>query len=231
MSRVPPVSVTALLGHLLQRQWILVLRRPVQLVHPLLFFCLVVFMFPIGLGPATEVLGQFAPALLWIVALLANLIGSDSLFRDDFADGSIDQLLLSGYPLYFVVIPHLLVHWLITGVILALGAPLFAYTLAMPAVAIPTLVVSLLLGTGTLTVLGALGAALTVGLRRGGGLITLLIAPFYIPVLIFGVAAVEAPLNGATASPYLALLGAFFAASLALGPLAIGAGLRISVDG
>jgi heme exporter protein B len=223
-------SISSHVLALLRRQLVLSLRRPVELLNPLLFFAIVVVLFPLGLGPAPATLAEFAPGILWIVALLATLLGSEALFRGDFDDGSLDQLLLAPQPAYFGVLAYLIVHWALSGVLLSLLSPLFATMLGLPVRGIPALLLSLLLGSGVMTVLGGIGAALTVGLRRGGVLIALLVTPFYMPVLIFGVGAVQAALNGVGAAPQLALLGAMFCLALALGPVAIGAGLRISVD-
>jgi len=228
MSEAPGALRFAL--RLLRRQLTLAVRRPVAVGNPLLFFAMVVALFPLGLGPAPEQLAAFAPGILWIVALLANLLAAESLFRSDFEDGSLEQLLLAPQPLYIAVLAYVLAHWLITGLLLALLSPLFAAMLNLDPAALPALVISLLLGTGVLSLVGSIGAALTVGLRRGGMLISLLILPFYMPVLIFGAAAVQAALGGQPAAPYLALLGAMLCLALALAPLAISAGLRISVD-
>jgi len=151
-------------------------------------------------------------------------------FRSDFDDGSLEQLLLSPQPLYLSVLAYIAAHWLITGLLLALVSPLFALMLNLPGAAIGSLVASLLLGTAVLSLLGGIGAALTVGLKRGGMLISLLILPLYMPVLIFGSAAVKAAVTGAPVGPYLALLGAMLSLAIALAPMAIAAGLRISID-
>lgn len=215
---------------LLRRQLVLAIRRPVEIGNPLLFFAMVVALFPLGLGPEADKLAAFAPGILWIIALLSNLLTSDGVFRSDFDDGSLEQLLLAPQPLYLSVLSYVVAHWLVTGVLLALVSPLFAVMLNLPAAGIATLVASLLLGTAVLSLVGAIGAALTVGLKRGGMLISLLILPLYMPVLIFGSAAVKAALNGAPAGPYLAILGAMLSLAIALAPLATAAGLRISVD-
>jgi heme exporter protein B len=215
---------------LLRRQLVLAVRRPIEIGNPLLFFVMVVALFPLGLGPAPDKLAGFAPGILWIIALLSNLLTSDAVFRSDFDDGSLEQLLLSPQPLYLSVLAYIGAHWLITGLLLALVSPVFALMLNLPSGAIGALVASLLLGTGVLSLLGGIGAALTVGLKRGGMLISLLILPLYMPVLIFGSAAVQAAVNGSPAGPYLALLGAMLSLAIALAPLAISAGLRISVD-
>ncbi|MBP6701670.1 MAG: heme exporter protein CcmB, partial [Halioglobus sp.] len=198
--------------------------------NPLLFFAMVVALFPLGLGPAQDQLAGFAPGVLWIIALLSNLLTSDTVFRSDFEDGSLEQLLLAPQPLFLSVLAYIGAHWLLTGLLLALVSPVFALMLNLPAAAVGVLVASLLLGTGVLSLVGGIGAALTVGLKRGGVLITLLILPFYMPVLIFGSAAVRNAALGVPAMPYLAIIGAMLCLAVALAPLAIAAGLRISVD-
>ncbi len=220
----------AFCGRLLRRQLVLAVRRPIEIGNPLLFFAMVVALFPLGLGPAPDKLADFAPGILWIIALLSNLLTSDGVFRSDFDDGSLEQLMLSPQPLYMSVLSYVTAHWLITGLLLALASPVFALMLNLPTEAITTLFLSLLLGTALLSLLGAIGAALTVGLKRGGMLISLLILPFYMPVLIFGSAAVKAAVTGAPAGPYLAIIGAMLCLAVALAPIAIAAGLRISVD-
>jgi len=215
---------------LLRRQLVLAVRRPIEIGNPLLFFAMVVALFPLGLGPAPDQLASFAPGILWIIALLSNLLTSDAVFRSDFEDGSLEQLLLAPQPLFISVLAYIGAHWLITGLLLALVSPVFALMLNLPGAAVLTLVLSLLLGTGVLSLVGCIGAALTVGLKRGGMLISLLILPLYMPVLIFGSAAVKAAVTGVAAGPYLAILGAMLCLAIALAPLAIAAGLRISVD-
>ena len=217
-------------GRLLRRQLVLAFRRPIEIGNPLLFFAMVVALFPLGLGPAPEQLSGFAPGILWIIALLSNLLTSDAVFRSDFEDGSLEQLLLSPQPLFLSVLAYIAAHWLVTGVLLALVSPVFALMLNLPVQGVGVLVASLLLGTAVLSLVGCIGAALTVGLKRGGMLISLLILPFYMPVLIFGSAAVQGAVSGVAAGPYLAILGAMLCLAIALAPLAIAAGLRISVD-
>jgi heme exporter protein B len=215
---------------LLRRQLTLAARRPIEIGNPLLFFAMVVALFPLGLGPAPDKLADFAPGILWIIALLSSLLTSDAVFRSDFEDGSLEQLLLAPQPLYLSVLAYIAAHWLITGLLLALVSPLFALMINLPEQAIGALVGGLLLGTAVLSLVGGIGAALTVGLKRGGMLISLLILPFYMPVLIFGSAAVQNAIAGYPAAPYLAILGAMLCLAIALAPLAIAAGLRISVD-
>jgi heme exporter protein B len=217
-------------GRLLRRQLILAVRRPIEIGNPLLFFAIVIALFPLGLGPGPDKLVGFAPGVLWITALLSNLLTSDSVFRSDYDDGSLEQLLLAPQPLFLSVLACIGAHWLTTGLLLAVVSPVFALMLNLSLGALGTLVASLLLGTAVLSLLGGIGAALTVGLKRGGMLISLLILPLYIPVLIFGSAAVQAAISGQPAGPYLAILGALLSLAIALAPLAIAAGLRISID-
>ena len=215
---------------LLRRQLALAVRRPIEIGNPLLFFAMVVALFPLGLGPDPESLAGFAPGVLWITALLSNLLTSDTVFRSDFDDGSLEQLLLSPQPLFLSVLAYIGAHWLITGFLLALVSPVFALMLNLPPPAMGVLAASLLLGTAVLSLLGCIGASLTVGLKRGGMLISLLILPLYIPVLIFGSASVQAAVDGLPAGPYLAILAAMLSLAIALAPLAVAAGLRISLD-
>jgi len=223
-------STTRFCLRLLRRQLVLAVRRPAEMGNPLLFFAMVVALFPLGLGPAPEALAGFAPGVLWIVALLASLLTSDNVFRGDFDDGSLEQLLLAPQPLYLGVLAYIGAHWLVSGLLLSLVSPLFALMLNLPAAAIPALVCSLLLGSAVLSLVGCIGASLTVGLRRGGMLISLLVLPLYVPVLIFGSAAVQAAVDGLPVAPYLAILGAMVSLGIALAPLAVAAGLRISID-
>jgi len=218
-------------GNILKRQLTLAFRRPIEIANPLLFFAIVVSLFPLGIGPQTERLSELAPGILWVVALLANLLTADSLFRSDYDDGSLEQLLLAPYPLYFSVLAYVFAQWLVTGLLLTLVSPVFAVMLSLPGTAYLALLASLLLGTGVLSLIGGIGVALTVGLRRGGMLIALLVLPMYVPVLIFGSAAVRAATSGTPVGAYLGLLGALLSLGLALAPFAIASGLRISVDG
>jgi heme exporter protein B len=229
-ARAQPPAAARFCLVLLRRQLVLAVRRPIEIGNPLLFFAMVVALFPLGLGPAPDQLAGFAPGILWIIALLSNLLTSDTVFRSDFEDGSLEQLLLAPQPLFLSVLAYIGAHWLLTGLLLALVSPVFALMLNLPAPALGVLVASLLLGTAVLSLVGGIGAALTVGLKRGGMLISLLILPFYMPVLIFGSAAVRNAVLGVPAMPYLAIIGAMLCLAVALAPLAIAAGLRISVD-
>lgn len=209
----------------------LLLRRRGEILNPLVFFALVITLFPIAISPDPELLAVIAPGLLWVVALLAALLSLDSLFRSDYDDGSLEQLLLAPQPLAALGLAKVVVHWLLTGLPLALMAPLLGIMLALPVGSYAVLALSLALGSASLSLIGAIGAALTVGLARGGVLLSLLVLPLYIPVLIFGAGAVQAAIVGEGVSAHLAILGALLAASLMLAPWAIAASLRISING
>ncbi|NVK42645.1 MAG: heme exporter protein CcmB [Oceanospirillaceae bacterium] len=215
----------------LKRDLLLAFRNRRDLVNPLVFFLMVATLFPLGVSPEPTFLAELAPGLVWVAALLATLLSMDSLFRADYEDGTLEQALLSPQPLILVVLARVTAHWVMTGLPLTLMAPLLGLMLFLPSEGMPGLMLSLLLGTPTLSLIGAIGAALTVGLRKGGMLISLLVLPLYIPVLIFGSGAVQAAVTGLPLAGYLALLGAMLALGLVLAPLAIAAALRISVSG
>jgi len=224
------LSAPGVMWRLIRRDLLLALRRRAEVANPLLFFVLVCTLFPLGIGPDPAQLAALAPGVLWVVALLACLLASDGVFRGDFDDGSLEQMLLSPASLYLLALAKSVAHWLITGLPLALMAPLLALMLQLPAAAVPALVASLLLGTALLSLIGAIGAGLTVGLRRGGLLLSLIVLPLYIPVLIFGSSAVQAAAAGLGYSGQLAVLGALLALALPLAPWAVAAGLRVSID-
>jgi|TARA_Y100001968_G_scaffold327867_1_gene373828 heme exporter protein B len=215
----------------LKRDLTLMLRRRGEVLNPLVFFALVITLFPIGISPDPELLASIAPGLLWVAALLAALLSLDSLFRSDYDDGSLEQLLLAPQPLAALGLAKVAVHWLLTGLPLALMAPLLGIMLSLPAGSYAVLALSLALGTASLSLIGAIGAALTVGLARGGVLLSLLVLPLYIPVLIFGAGAVQAAIFGEGIAAHLAILGALLALALMLAPWAIAASLRISING
>ncbi len=207
----------------------LLFRRPAELANPLVFFAIVTALFPLAVGPESQLLQTLSPGLLWVAALLAVLLSLDGLFRSDFEDGSLEQWVLSPHPLPVLVLAKVLAHWLFSGLALVLLAPLLALMLGLPARCLPVLLLSLLLGTPILSLLGAVGAALTVGLKRGGLLLALLILPLYIPVLILGSGALQAALQGLPATGQLLWLASLAALALTLSPFAIAAGLTISV--
>jgi heme exporter protein B len=211
----------------LRRDLMVAARRRSDWLNPLVFYVIVVTLFPLGIGPDGDLLRQIAPGVLWVAALLATLLATEGLFRSDFDDGSLEQLIISGQPLTVLVLAKVLAHWLITGLPLILLSPLMAIILQLKLSSIPALLASLLLGTLTLSLIAAIGAALTVSLRRGGVLLALLILPLFIPVLIFGSSAVLAAEGGFAIEAQLSLLGALFLLALAFSPLAIAASLRI----
>ena len=195
----------------------------------LAFFLVAALMTPLGVGPSGDVLEKAAAGTLWVAALLACLLSLDRLFQADLEDGSLDQIALSPLPLEAVVLAKALAHWLTTGLPLALAAPVLALTLHLPAEAFPTLVLSLMIGAPALSLVGAVGAALTVGVRRGGLLLSVLVLPLYVPTLIFGARAVEEAAKGLPPGPALLFLGAVTLLSVAVGPIAGAAALRINL--
>lgn len=227
----PRAGLGVALAATVRRDLTLMLRRRSDVINPLVFFALVITLFPLGIAPAPSLLAEIAPGLLWVAALLATQLSLDALFRGDHDDGSLEQLLLAPQPLPALVLAKVLVHWLLTGLPLALMAPLLGLMLSLPSGSYGVLMLSLALGSASLSLIGAIGAALTVGLARGGVLLSLLVLPLYIPVLIFGAGAVQVVTLGGNAAPYLAILGALLALALMLAPWAIAAALRISING
>ena len=214
---------------LLFRDLKLAYRHRSDLANPLLFFLIIVSLFPLAIGPDQATLGRLAPGILWVGALLATLLSLDSLFRSDFEDGALEQIMLSPYPASLLIGARILAHWLVTGLLLLLISPALALMLYLPGKALPTLVWTLALGTPTLSLVGAIGIALTVGLRRGGLLLSLLVLPLYIPVLIVATSAVSGAAAGDPVSGQLYFLAALLVLSLTLAPLAVSAALRISL--
>ena len=224
------LDVTKFLWVQTRRHLGLLIASPGEIVNPLLFFLLVVILFPLGLGPDPQQLAVLAPRILWVVALLANLMICMRLFVDDFEDGSLEQLAMAPLPLAVAVVPQLLASWLASGVILSLVSPLFGLMLGFPLAAAPTLIASLLMGTLIMLLLGGVGAALTVSIQRGGILLALLILPLYVPTLIAGTRALEEATSQGDPMVALALLGAGVTGGLVLAPVAIAAGLRVSLE-
>lgn len=212
-----------------KRELLLALRSRNEIINPLAFFVIVIALFPLAVSPEASVLSKVAPGIIWVAALLATLLSMDSVFKHDFDDGSLEQILVSPQSLVLLVLGKVISHWLISGFLLALLSPLLGLMLFLPSQAMLALVGSLLIGTPSLSLLGAIGAALTVGLRKGGILISLLVLPLYIPVLIFGAATVQAGSLNMPIAGYLALLGAMMVFSLMVAPFAIAAALKLSV--
>lgn len=206
------------------------LRRRSDVFNPLLFLLMVISLFPIAVGPGADVLGRIAAGVIWVAALLTSLLGLERLFRDDFYDGSLEQMLLLPSPLVGIAAAKIGVHWLLTGLPIVLLSPLLALLLKLPLEALPALVGTLLLGTPILSAVGALGAALTVSLQRGSIVLSLLVLPLFIPLLIFATAAVEAALFGAPMLGQLLLLASLAVLTLTLMPIAVAAAIRVSVN-
>lgn len=215
----------------LKREVVLAWRRPAEIINPLFFFVMVVAMFPLGVSPKADLLSVIAPGVVWVAALLAVLLSVEGLFRNDFEAGALEQMLAAPTNLYVPCLAKIIAHWLLTGLPLVLVAPLLGYMLHLPEQASMTLFLGLLLGTPTLTAIGAIGVSLTVGVRSGGILLALLILPLYVPVLVFGAGAAAYAANGAPVEGLLAILAAMLLASLTLAPAAVAAGLRISNGG
>ncbi|WP_415186322.1 heme exporter protein CcmB [Shimwellia blattae] len=205
-------------------------RRSAEILNPLWFFLIVISLFPFAIGPDPRQLSLIAPGIVWVAALLAALLVMERLFREDWQDGALEQLLLLPVPLGWTVVLKVFAHWLVTGLPLLVISPLAALLLGMSAHSAWVLALTLLLGTPTLSFLGSVGVGLTVGLRRGGVLLSLLILPLAIPLLIFATAACNAAASGLPVEGYLAILGAFLLASATLCPFATAAALRLSVQ-
>jgi len=205
-------------------------RRRTDVLSTLFFFVIVVSLFPLGIGPDMALLRTVAPGVVWVAALLASMLALARLFTSDFQDGTLEQLLLTPQPLYLIVLGKVLALWLFSGLPLALLAPVLGIQFGLSYDTLLVLVVSLLIGTPVLGLIGSIGAALTLGLRSGGVLISLLILPLYIPVLIFGAGAVDASIAGFSPQANLSLLGALLALTLVFAPWATSAALRISLE-
>ena len=215
---------------LLRRDLLLAIRPRSELANPLLFFVMVIVLFPLGVGAEPQLLEQMSAGVVWVAALLAALLTLDSIFRSDFEDGTLEQILIGAHPVPMLVLAKVIAHWLVTGLPLLLVAPVLATFLGMNPDAIGVLMLSLLLGTPVLSLIGSIGVALTVGLRRGGVILSLLVLPLYVPVLIFGAAAVDAAASGMPVTGQMYIMAAFLVLAVTLAPLAAAAALRISLS-
>ena len=215
---------------ILQRELRLSFRRPDQLLQPLVFFLIVTTLFPLGLSVQLSLLRDMAPAVLWVAALLSSLLSLDSLFKSDADDGTLEQLALSGQGLTVIVAAKTVAHWLVTGLALVLVSPIVGTALGIPTTAFATMLLSLGLGTLTLSWLGAIGAGLTVGLRRGNVLLSLIVLPLAMPLLIFGAGATDRAIAGADTAGAVYLLAALCVFTCTLAPFAAAAALRITLE-
>lgn len=208
----------------------LAFRRWEQVTHPVVFFVMVTTLFPLGLSPETALLRTVAPGIVWVGALLSSLLALESLFRNDMDDGTLEQLVLSGQPLGWLLLAKTLAHWVLSGLPLVLTAPIVAMGLAAPGESVGVLMLALLLGTGILSFLGSVGAALTLGTRRGSVLLSLLVLPLAMPVLIFGARATDLAMRGDDAGGALLLLTSMLIMGACLAPVAASAAVRISLE-
>lgn len=225
-----PLGVGGVLLAVLRREVALAVRQKGEVLTPLVFFVVIASLFPLGIGPESALLLRMAPGVLWVSALLAAMLSLQRLFATDYADGSLEQMVLSSTPLSLLVAAKALSHFLLSGLPLVLMAPILGLQFGLDGDALGILMLSLLLGTPTLSLIGAIGAALTLGVRGAGVLLSLLILPLYIPVLIFGAGAVEAHTTGLGANGHLSLLAALLVLSAFFAPLATATALRISLE-
>lgn len=221
--------LTALLATL-RRDLLLAARRRSEVLTAMFFFVVVVSLFPLGIGPESALLRRIAPGVLWVAALLSTLLGLPRLFAADFADGTLEQMALSPQPFALLMTGKITAHWLLSGLPLVLLAPVLGLQFDLPADALAVLMLALLLGTPLLSLIGAIGAALTLGVRGSGVLLSLVVLPLYVPTLIFGAGAVEAHIAGLGAGGHLSVLAAMLALALFFAPWATTAALRIAMD-
>lgn len=223
-------SALSMFRWVVARDLMLAWRQRADVLSTLFFFVIVVSLFPLGIGPELKLLKLIAPGVVWVAALLASMLSLGRVFANDFQDGTLEQMLLTPQPLYVVVVGKVLAHWLVSEVPLVLIAPLLGVQFDLAPKTLLILFISLLLGTPVLSLIGSIGAALTIGVRGGGVLIALLILPLYVPVLIFGSAAVDASIIGVNPMPNISLIGAALILSLVFAPWATSAALRISLE-
>ncbi len=224
------LGTLSVMRRVIGRDLTLAWRRRSDVFSAVIFFVIVASLFPLGIGPEPQLLRAIGPGVVWVAALLASMLALSRLFASDYADGTLEQMLLAATPLSVIVIAKVTAHWIATSLPLVLIAPLLGLQFGLPADALAVLALALALGTPSLSLIGAIGAALTLGLRGGGVLLALLVLPLYAPVLILGSLAVEATAAGLSAQPYLLLLAALSLAALSLAPWAISAALRISYE-
>ena len=224
------LSLFGLLGLVIRRDLVLAMRRRADVLTTLVFFVMVVSLFPLGVGPELDMLRKMAPGVVWVAALLASMLSLGRLFSADYLDGTLEQLLLAPQSLPLLVLGKILAHWMVSGLPLVLMAPVLGLQFDMSGQALWVLIAALLLGTPILSMIGAVGAALTLGLRGGGVLVSLLVLPLCIPVLIFGAGAVEAVSTGMSVVSHLSLMGAMLLLALVFTPWVTAQALRISME-
>ena len=215
---------------LLRRDFLLAYRRRAELLQPLVFLLVVTTLFPLGVGPSPQLLTNIAPGVIWIAALLASVLSLDSLFRSDFEDGTLEQMVLSGQSLALIALARTVAHWLVAGLPIVLLSPLLSLWMNLPEEGVSILIKSLIIGTPVLSLIGAIGGALTVSLKRGGQLLSLLVFPLYVPLLILATSAVSAAVAGLPYTGQLGLMLAGTIAALTLAPFATAAALKLSLS-
>ena len=215
---------------LLRRDFLLAYRRRAELLQPLVFLLVVTTLFPLGVGPSPQLLANIAPGVIWIAALLATVLSLDSLFRSDFEDGTLEQMMLSGQSISLIALSRIVAHWLVAGLPIVLLSPLLALWMNLPAEGMSILIKSLVIGTPVLSLIGAIGGALTVSLKRGGQLLSLLVFPLYVPLLILATSAVSSAVAGLPYNGQLGLMIAGLIAALTLAPFATAAALKLSLS-
>lgn len=223
-------SIGAAIAGIVRRDLLLAARRKSEPLFTLGFFVLVASLFPLSIGPEPDLLRRIAPGVLWVAALLAAMLSLGRMFAADYEDGTLEQLVLAPVPLVAAVSGKVLAHWLVSGFPLVIASPVLALQYGLPADVIAMLMLSLAIGTPVLSLVGAIGAALTLGVRGGGVLVALLVLPLYVPTLIFGAGAVDARLAGLSPAANLSLLGACLALAALFAPLATAAGVRIALE-
>ncbi len=224
------VSLIAVCRAVVARDLLIALRHRSDVLTTFFFFVIVVSLFPLGVGPEPDTLREIAPGVVWVAALLAAMLSLARMFGTDYADGTLEQLVLTPQPLVVLVMAKVAAHWLTTGLPLVLIAPALGLQFGLPADALATLLLSLLIGTPVLSLVGAVGSALTLGVRGGAALTSLLVLPLYVPVLIFGAGAVVATATGTGAAAHLSLLGAILMIALVFAPWATAVALKISLE-
>ena len=230
LTQVKPIGLGTVMLAILRREISLALRQKGEVLTPLMFFVVIASLFPLGVGPESALLLRMAPGVLWVSALLAAMLSLQRMFASDYADGSLEQMALSSTPLTLLVAAKALSHFLLSGLPLVLMAPVLGLQFGLDGPSLGLLMLTLLLGTPTLSLIGSIGAALTLGVRGAGVLLSLLILPLYIPVLIFGAGAVEADAAGLGFGGHVSLLSALLVLSLFFSPFATAAALRISLE-
>ena len=213
-----------------KRDLTIAFRHKDDILNPLLFFIIVITLFPLGIGPESNTLARIAPGIIWVAALLSTLLSLDRLFKSDHLDGSLEQMLLSPHPLFIIVLAKIIAHWCLTGLPIIFIAPLLGLLLHLDENSYPALMLTLLIGTPILSFLGAIGVALTVGIKKGGVLLSLLVLPLYIPVLIFATSAIDTAARNVPDNGQLAIIAALLIGSITLSPFAVSAALKVSTN-